>query len=550
MTATVIADTIRAGLYQRVSKLASAADRDADRSIEQQNEGNRDACERKGWAVAAEYADPGLSASRFAGSKGGANREEYRRALGDVKAGRLDVLIMWEPSRGSRELESWAHLLNACRAAGVLLHVTSHDRTYDLSGGRDWRSLAEDGLDSCYESEKLSMRIRRGKADGREAGRPQGSVAYGMRRIYDPSRRRFAWLRDEPDPDTGPVAAGIIRKVADGQGYQSVADDLNARGVPSPAGKRWTRSAVTSIAGREVYARLLVTEAESLAARARLTDTRRKGERPSAARFRYSQTMKCGRCGGPVRGTTRKGADLYGCRAGHAYIGAGIADQFIDGVAVERLSRPDAAEVLGRADDAAVLAARADAGRWRQKMADAAEAYSGDRITLDQVEAITASCRPKADAADRRAAELSVPSPLAGLPGGGREAVTERWEALSLSARKAAVRALMPGIELRPAQPSRGGHPDVPVWERVVPWPDSVLMTTYRVDLGVRWYLVTHAPAGWPERHSPVDGYMGDRDCPGLPVWKVERTGPRGKLTGHISYYCDGDLPAEYRATP
>src|SRR5712691_88992 len=166
-------DTIRAGLYQRVSRLASAAARDDERSIEQQNDGNREACERRRWTIATVYADEGLSASRFASAKGGSNRKDFRNALADVQAGKIDVLVMGESSRGSRELENWAGLLNACRAARVLIHVTSHDRTYDLSVGRDWRSLAEDGVDSAYESEKLSVRVKRGKADGLAAGRPQ-----------------------------------------------------------------------------------------------------------------------------------------------------------------------------------------------------------------------------------------------------------------------------------------------------------------------------------------------------------------------------------------
>ena len=486
-------DTIRAGLYQRVSRLTSAAARDDERSIEQQNDGNRLACERRRWTIAAEYADEGLSASRFASAKGGSNRKDFRNALADVKAGKIDVLVMWESSRGSRELENWAGLLNACRAARVLIHVTSHDRTYDLSVGRDWRSLAEDGVDSAYESEKLSVRVKRGKADGRAAGRPQQAPPYGVKRYWDNSKRRFAWDHDEPDPQTGPVVAAIIRAVAAGYGYQAIAHALNgvrpdvpdgeqdpAEGilpgelkaavpVPSPKGTLWTRTAVTSVAAREVYATLgIVDEAESLKARERLTDTRRKGERPHAARYRYSNVMKCSKCDGPVRGTERKGVALYGCRnGGHVYINAEVADQFIDAVAIERLSRPNAIDLFNRTDNEAVLAARTEAARWRQKIADATTSYNEDRLGIEQLEAITKSLRPKAEAADKRAQEASVPSPLAGLPGDS-DAVAERWAALTLPARKAAARALMPDICLLPAD----AHQAAPAYKRIDPWPE------------------------------------------------------------------------------
>jgi DNA invertase Pin-like site-specific DNA recombinase len=477
-------DTIRAGLYQRVSRrVGSAADREEERSIEQQDAGNREACERRGWAVTAEYKDEGLSASRFAGAKGGSNRKDYRQALADVKAGRIDVLVMWESSRGSRELENWAHLLNACRVAGVLIHVTSHDRSYDLSVGRDWRSLAEDGVDSAYESEKLSMRIQRGKAAGRAAGRPQQAPAYGVQRIWDNSRRKFAWDRDEPHPETAPVVAAIIRAVAAGYGYQAIAHALNGIAdppegllpgtlkvpVPSPKGGLWTRTAVTSVAGREIYAGLgIVTEAESLKARERLTDTGRKGERPHAARYRFSGAMHCGKCGGPVKGSVRKGIELYHCRNGCTYLNTEIADAFIDELAIERLSRPDAIDLFSRSDDEAVLAARTEAAKWRQKIADATVSFNEDRIEIEQLEAITKSCKPKAEAADKRAREAALPSPLAGLPG-DREEVAERWAALTLSARKAAVRALMPDMKLMPAD----RHQSAPVDERIIPWPQG-----------------------------------------------------------------------------
>ncbi len=69
------------------------------------------------------------------------------------------MLQLWESSRGSREQAEWATLLNLLRDSGILLHVTSHRRLYDLNNPRDRRTLDEDGVDSAYESAKTSMRI-------------------------------------------------------------------------------------------------------------------------------------------------------------------------------------------------------------------------------------------------------------------------------------------------------------------------------------------------------------------------------------------------------
>jgi DNA invertase Pin-like site-specific DNA recombinase len=462
MTVTTSTDTIRdavrAALYQRVS--------DKDQSIERQNNENRETAARHGWQ-ASEYADPGLSASRFASAKGGANRQGYRRLLADIGAGLIDVLVLWESSRGNRELEGWAGLLNACRRHGVLIHITQQDHTFSPAVARDWKSLAEDGIDSVYESEKLSMRIKSGKDAGTAAGRPQGSIAYGLRRIWDPEKRRHGWLRDEPHPDTGPVVARIIREVGKGTGYRQIALALDADGIPAPRGAgRWTATTISRMAGNPVYAdRGLVTQAESVAARARLSDTKRLGERPRMQRFRYSRVITCGVCGGLARGANVRGNDRYACILGHASMSAAAVDEFIDGVATGYLATR-AAELFTRGDDDLAARYRAEAAGHRQKIAEATGSYNRDAIGIGELEDIRAYRLPKAQAAEKRAADAQMPSALAGLPDDDRTVVARRWDALTLPARKAAVRVIMPGLVLRPG---RG----LPVQERVIPWPQA-----------------------------------------------------------------------------
>jgi site-specific DNA recombinase len=431
-------DTIRAALYQRVS----TEDQDADR----QNKANREVAAREGWQ-ATEFEDK-ISASRFGNGKA---RPDYEAMLAGIDAGQFGVLVIWEASRGSRELEQWAHLLNACRRAGCLIHVTSHHRTYDMAEGRDWRTLAEDGTDSAYESEKISLRVTAGKAEGREAGRPQGAVAYGVRRIWDPALARRRFIRDEPDPVTGPVAARIVRAVARGDSYHGIAAALEAEGVPTPAVAMshqreihrgaWARSTITRIAANPVYASVgLVTDDESLAARARLADVRRKGERPSAQTYRYSHALGCAACGAVVRG----GRGRYICTAGCVSVPARLADAWIDRLAIGKLSDPRAAYLFAPDDRSAADAARAEADRYRTRLDEAAASYAAGKITVAQMEAVSSALVPKCEAADRRAAEAELPSALAGLPDDDPAIVAARWDGLAIGARKAALRALAP----------------------------------------------------------------------------------------------------------
>jgi DNA invertase Pin-like site-specific DNA recombinase len=89
-------------------------------------------------------------------------------------------------------------LIDLCERRGVLIHVTTHHRTYDPANGRDRRSLIEDATDSEYESWKISQRARRATAANAEAGKPHGRVPFGYRRRYDEITRRF--VAQEPEP--------------------------------------------------------------------------------------------------------------------------------------------------------------------------------------------------------------------------------------------------------------------------------------------------------------------------------------------------------------
>ena len=96
---------LRAGLYERVS--TGIQDTELSRSVDQQNRQGQAAVRQHGWRVAARYADPGLSASRYA-RKG---RPDWTRLVADIESGRLDIIVMWASDRGGRELEAWARFL-------------------------------------------------------------------------------------------------------------------------------------------------------------------------------------------------------------------------------------------------------------------------------------------------------------------------------------------------------------------------------------------------------------------------------------------------------
>jgi hypothetical protein len=96
-----------------------------------------------------------------------------------------------------------AQFLNACRATQTGIYITTHGRLYDMANGRDWRSLAEDGVDSACESEKTFVRTFATAwhtASSRSAAVMPGrgaTIASGSRGLV-PSRRSRVWKWTAP----------------------------------------------------------------------------------------------------------------------------------------------------------------------------------------------------------------------------------------------------------------------------------------------------------------------------------------------------------------
>jgi site-specific DNA recombinase len=161
---------------------------DNGRSVAGQHDQLKAGARDEGLMVGRVFTDPDLSASRFARKP----RPDYAELLVHIRDGSCRVLGLWESSRGSRDLGEWVALLDLCRAKGTRIWVFTHRRVYDLSRRRDWRTLAEEGIDSADESEKIAERTQRGKRMAAAAGRPAGRLVYGFVREYD---ERGAYVR-------------------------------------------------------------------------------------------------------------------------------------------------------------------------------------------------------------------------------------------------------------------------------------------------------------------------------------------------------------------
>jgi DNA invertase Pin-like site-specific DNA recombinase len=234
----------RVGLYCRVSD----DEDEKEKSVSEQETAGREWVSRQKAILTGIYSDNNISASRFTTKE----REEFIRLIGDIEAGKLDVVWFWELSRSQRKLDVFAKLRDSCRDLGVLWCVAG--RVYDLGNYMDATALGLFAVIGENESEMTSERVARGVEGAAMGGKPHGRWNYGYRRRYTvhPGTGKTAIDRIEPDifDGDGPaLAAGspaaIVRelfgRVEAGESYNTIVRDLNARGVPTPGMVRHQR---------------------------------------------------------------------------------------------------------------------------------------------------------------------------------------------------------------------------------------------------------------------------------------------------------------------
>jgi site-specific DNA recombinase len=479
--------TLRAGIYDRVSD-----DQDGrSRSVEQQGKENQTAADEHGWSVVARYADPGRSASRFARSE----RPEWPLLMADLKAGRLDVVVMWESSRGDRKLTEWSSFLDLCRERGVLIHVTSHRHTYDLSIARDWRTLAEEGVSNAYSSEETSLRIRREMADAAANGKPHGRLAYGYRRDYEhvPGKRKPI-VHQVPDPDTAPVVREIIARIADGDAISAIQRDLLSRGIPSPTGQeRWARSTIVRlvregacyIAKRRLNGGPLldgnwppiVDEDVYWKAVAVLNDPVRKkqadkrgGIRPGAARWLLTYIATCAKCGAPLAVQHRpRGGKMepqYRCsssKGGCAVAPVDFMDHVVTEMIVAYCLKAGRYQAIMTGSDRDAAAARDEAESERSRLAGFETDAIAGRISSDSFARVAAGIEARIADLEAKAKASDSPPALQDLLKRGKQAhhIRAVWADMPLAARRRVLSALTaePGyLRLRPSGANGRAH--------------------------------------------------------------------------------------------
>lgn len=213
-------------------------------SIQDQERNNAGVAERHGLSIEHFYRDEAISGFD-------PTRSEYQRMLADAKAGQFQALVIDDLSRLGRdpvEREGAIRKLEFWR-----VRILTHDG-YDSDAPMASRKMFRSGrniTDEMYLVD-LAQKTHRGLKGQAIQGFNAGGRTYGYRHVpeYHPTRTDHLGrplvlaVTREQDPEQAPVVRDIFRWYAEGKSPLWIARELNRRGIPSPRGKKWARTAL------------------------------------------------------------------------------------------------------------------------------------------------------------------------------------------------------------------------------------------------------------------------------------------------------------------
>lgn len=479
---TAHGNRLRAVIYVRISQDRTGAHLGVDRQ--------REDCEAlalsKGWEVTETYIDNDLSAYS------GKPRPDYRRMLSDLDHGAATIVIAWHTDRLHRSPTELEEYITLSEKRGVNTH-TCMAGPLDLSTPSGRMTARIHGAVARHESEHKAERVARARQQKAEAGVWGGGI------------RPFGWgvptdkTRTKTDKATGdevevpvldmnqlvPAEAAAIETGTDmlltGGSVRGWVKWLADKGFTTTRGNpigpveardmlMRPRNAGIAVYRGEAIGRgkwePIVDEARFRGVVAVLKDPARRTSPGSSPKWFGSLIYRCGieGCSRTVVCTRAGGArrPSYRCPTQHG--GGRLAnklDEYVVDLIVNRLSQPDAVDLLEAGpDDVDVAALQLEAETIDQRLRNTANLFGSGQISMPEFTEASTTARAQLEGVQRQLARAAVKDPLVGLV--GAKDVRAAWEARELDQRRAVLRSLL-DVTILPSRPGRmpdGGYFD------------------------------------------------------------------------------------------
>jgi DNA invertase Pin-like site-specific DNA recombinase len=150
---------MRVALYGRVSTL------DKGQDVTMQTHELRGYSVRRGWSIAGEFVDAGISGSKE-------SRPQLNRMMADAKLRKFDAVVVWKLDRLGRSLKHLVGLLAELDALGIALVSLRDGFDMTTPGGRAMFGMC--AVMAEFERALICERVRAGMAHARAKGKRFG----------------------------------------------------------------------------------------------------------------------------------------------------------------------------------------------------------------------------------------------------------------------------------------------------------------------------------------------------------------------------------------
>jgi len=223
-------DQKTAVIYARYS-----SDNQSEASIEQQVDECQEYAMLNGLNVTQIYADRAISGRID-------SRAEFQRLIHDAEEGKFQYVIAYKSSRIARNMMnalSFESKMKQCHVKTICIKEEFGDNP---TGRFMMRSMMN--INQWY-SENLAEDVIRGMTNKAKKCEVNGQIPYGYRKGEDD---HFAIREDQAK-----IVREIYQRVADGEAYVDIANDLNARLIRTKTGGLWQKSSFDRILRNEAY---------------------------------------------------------------------------------------------------------------------------------------------------------------------------------------------------------------------------------------------------------------------------------------------------------
>ncbi len=207
-----------------------------DVSIEQQLRACRAFAERLGIRIVKTYEDRALTGTSD-------KRPGFQQMIRDARSSGWNYVVVYTLDRFARDRYDSAVYKRQLKNCGVKV-LSAMENISDDPTGVLMESLLE-GLAEYY-SKELSRKVRRGHEDNARKCMVNGMLGLGFCKAPD---GRYAINEAE--------AATVLEaftRVSNNEPFVSIAEDFNARGIPTRKGRKWTRTSMYHMLTNERYA--------------------------------------------------------------------------------------------------------------------------------------------------------------------------------------------------------------------------------------------------------------------------------------------------------